>query len=102
MATLAELTDREIDALINATIEVPQIAPGLLAWIDTACEWELNRRAGRDYPLRTPDATIPPEEDANSIDAAMALRAMFAKDSRPAHALFDAIVALLRDNGRRH
>ena len=60
--------------------EVPQTASGLLAWIDGTCEWELNRLPGVDYPLPPPDAAIPPEEDAVSIDAAMAMRATFARD----------------------
>jgi hypothetical protein len=52
----------------------------LLAWIDGTCEWELNRVPGVDYPLPPPDAAIPPEEDAVGIDAAMAMRATFARD----------------------
>ena len=60
------LTDSELQALIDATYKAPQTAPGLLAWIDAACEWELNRRAGRDYELQPPEAAIPPEEDAIS------------------------------------
>jgi hypothetical protein len=42
---------------------VPQTAPGLLAWIDSACEWELNRRRDFDYPLLPPEAAIDPPED---------------------------------------
>ena len=34
VAALAELTDSELRALIDATYGAPQIAPGLLAWID--------------------------------------------------------------------
>ena len=34
VAALAELTDSELRALIDATYRAPQIAPGLLAWID--------------------------------------------------------------------
>jgi hypothetical protein len=46
-----------------------QIAPGLLAWIDSACDWEPNRRCGFDYELQPPEAAIDPSEDAVSIDA---------------------------------
>jgi hypothetical protein len=42
--TLADISDVELAALITATYGVPQSAPGLLAWIDGACDWELNRR----------------------------------------------------------
>jgi hypothetical protein len=50
-AALADTSDTELAALIAATYGVPQTAPGLLAWIDGACDWEVNRRAGLDYPL---------------------------------------------------
>ena len=69
-------------ALIAATYGVPQTAPGPLAWIDGACEWELNWRGGFDYPLQPPEAAIDPSEDAVSIGAAMAMRAIFALDPR--------------------
>ena len=55
---LTGLSDTEARALIAATYGVPQIAPGLLAWIDSACDWELNRRGGSDYPLQPPEAAI--------------------------------------------
>ena len=64
MAALAELSDAEIHALIAATNGVPPIAYGLLVWIEGACDWELNRRAGHDYELLPPEAAIDPSEDA--------------------------------------
>jgi hypothetical protein len=36
VAALAELDDGELATLINATHNVPQTAPGLLAWIERA------------------------------------------------------------------
>jgi len=47
-----------------------QIAPGLY-WLDSACVWQLQRRSGYHYELQPPEAAIPPEEDAVSIDAAI-------------------------------
>ena len=88
-------------ALNAATDGVPQTAPGLLAWIEHACDWELNRRAGLDYPLQAPEAAIPPEEDEVSIEAAMAMRATFAQDA-PAVLAFVALVELLTGGGHRH
>lgn len=79
---LAALTDGELHALIDATGGVPQTAPGLLTWIEGACDWELNRRHAQDYDLRPLAAAIPPEENPASVYAAMALRSMFAQDSR--------------------
>ena len=102
VAALARLDDRELRALIDATNGVPQTAPGLLAWIEAACDWELNRRQGHDYALQPAEAAIPPEEDAVSIDAAIAMRATFAQDSTAVLALFGAIVGLLTGGERRH
>ena len=106
VAALAELNDGELCALIGATNNVPQIVPGLLAWIGHACDWELNRRACVDSPLQSPDAAIPPEEYAASIVAMMTLRARFDQDARrdagAVVALFDAMIRALTGGERRH
>ena len=101
---LAELTDIELRALIVATNEAPPIAYGLLVWIEGACDWELNRRAGRDYDLLPPEAAIDPSEDAVSIEATYAMRASFAASGFAPAALkfFDAVVELLTGAGERH
>jgi hypothetical protein len=105
-AALAKLDDGELCALIDATNNVPQIVPGLLAWIGHACDWELNRRADVDFPLRPPDAAVPPDGAAASIAAAMTLRARFDQDDeRDAGAvvtLFDALIRVLTGGGCRH
>ena len=41
-----------------------------VAWLDSACVWQLQRRGGYHYELQPPEAAIPPEEDAVSIAAA--------------------------------
>jgi hypothetical protein len=103
---LGDLDDGELVALIEASNVVPQIAPGLSAWIEGAADQELNSRRGLDYTLLPPEAAIPPEEDSVSIDAAVINRAQFAQDARPeARAvvtLFDAIVGVLTGGGYRH
>ena len=48
---LADLTEPELRSLVEASNDVEQIAPGLLAWLEAACDHELNRRAGLDYDL---------------------------------------------------
>ena len=68
-----------------------QIAPGLLAWLDSACVWQLQRRNGYHFELQPPEAAIPPEEDAVSIGAATSLRDTFAKESPAVRALFDLL-----------
>ena len=100
-AALAELSEPQLHALIDATKGVPQIAPGLLAWLKAACDWELNGRVGLRYELQPPDAAIPPEEDAVSIAATMTMRATFAQDSPAVRALFDALVELLTGGERK-
>src|SRR4029079_9784126 len=75
---LARLTDAELLALKLASNEAPRVAPGLLAWMERACDWELHRRHGFDYTLQPPDAAIDPSEDAASIDVTYAMRTAFA------------------------
>lgn len=101
-AALAEISDAELAALIAATYGVQQTASGLLSWIDSACEWELNRRRGFDYPLQPPEAAIDPSEDEVSINAAIVLRDQFAQDSPVVRAFFDAMAELLTGEGRKH
>ena len=99
---LAVISNAELDALIKATYNVEQIAPGLLAWLDSACVWQLQRRNGYHYELQPPEAAIPPEEDAISIDVVITLLDSFAKESPGVRALFDALVDLLTGSGQRH
>ena len=101
ITALADISDTELAALITAIYGVPQTAPGLLAWIDSACEWELNRRRDFDYPLLPPEAAIDPSEDEVSIAAAIVLRDQFAQDSPAVLAFFDALVELLTGGGRK-
>jgi hypothetical protein len=93
---LTDLSDNELAALIAATYGVPQTAPGLLAWMDSAAEWELIRRARHDCELLPPEAAIDLSEDGVSIDAAIVLRDQFAQDSPAVLAHFDALVEWLR------
>jgi hypothetical protein len=106
VAALAKLNDGQLCALIDATNDVPQIVPGLLAWIGHACDWELNRRACIDFPLQSPDAAIPPEEGSSSIAAAMTLRTRFYQDAGvdtyAVVALFDAMIRVLTGGALRH
>jgi hypothetical protein len=105
-AALTELDDGELCALLDTTNNVTQLVPGLLMWLGHACDWELHRRAGVDSPLLSPLATIPPEEDAVSIAAAMTMRERFdqggGRDAGAVVALFDAILRVLTGGERRH
>jgi len=99
--TLRDISDTELAALITATYGVPQTAPGLLAWVEHACDWEEHRRRDFDYTLQPPEAGIDPSEDEVSINAAMVLRDQFAQDSPAVLAFFDALVELLIGGGRK-
>src|SRR5262245_40504198 len=101
---LAGLTDAELHALIIASNEAPRVAYGLLVWIERACDWKLNRRAGHNYELLPPNAAIDPSEDAVSIEATQAMRASFAAgDLAPAVLkFFDALVEVLTGDGQKH
>ena len=105
-AVLTQLDDSELCALIDSTNNVTQLVPGLLTWIGHACDWELHRRAGVDFPLLSPLATIPPEEDAVSIAAMLTVRERFeqgcGRDASAVVALFDAILRVLTGGERRH
>lgn len=105
-AALSELEDSELCALIDSTNNVTQLVPGLFRWIGHACDWELHRRAGVDFPLTSPLAAIPPEEDAVTIAATMTLRERFdqggGREACPAVVLFDAILRVLTGGERRH
>jgi len=100
---LEEPTDIELKALYIASNEAPEIAPGLLAWLEGACDWEMNRRVGRDYNLLPPDAGIDPSEVV-SIDAVNAMRESFAGSgfAPAASKFFDALLKLLTGEGRKH
>ena len=97
---LVGLTDSELHALKRACNGWPQIAPGLLAWIEGACDWESNRRGGHHYGRLPPEAARDPSEDHVSVSAALMLRATFDSGSSPAVLrLLDALLALLTGGG---
>jgi len=55
-AAFACMTDAELDAISGATYGLPQIARGLLAWLDSACVWQLRHRAGHNEDLQPLEA----------------------------------------------
>jgi hypothetical protein len=97
---LRELSEAELNALIAATNNVNQIAPGLLAWIEHVADWELHRRAQSNFALNGPLAAIPPEEEAVSVDALLSLRSAFSQASSKVATLFDTALTLLCRNQR--
>src|ERR1700719_4730508 len=78
VAALGHLSDAELRILIKYTYKAPQIAPGFLAWLDFACEWEEHQRRNACVELLPPQSAIPPDEHAVSIAAAAVLCQQFA------------------------
>jgi hypothetical protein len=98
-AALAAIPERDLYALC-ATIEVvPNAVPGLLAYLEQAVGWEIDRRAGQSYTLQRPTAAIPKDEVAASLDA-LAVLAMFFRrdrlhDGEPIAVLLDCVASIL-------
>ena len=102
IVALANLTDSELIALIDATKNVPQIAPGLLAWLDAALGWELNRRHGRNHTPQPPAFAIPPVKHAANIHTIATLRTLFGPRAHGVYSLLDALSELLTGGKRKH
>ncbi len=66
-------------AAINGS---PNFVPGLLAWLEHAVGWEIDRRAGMLYPLLGPCAAIDDPEIDQSLVALAVLAACFRDDGR--------------------
>jgi hypothetical protein len=99
-AALAAIPERDLCTLC-ATIEVaPNAVPGLLAYLDHAVGWEIDRRAGQSYALQRPMAAIPDDEVAASLDALAILAIFFRRDRQhigePIAALLDRVASILR------
>jgi hypothetical protein len=74
-AALQRLSTRSLAALRYAAERAPQTVPGLLAWLEAASGWEIDRRNGHRYRLAAPMEAIPPEESAQSVAALMVIGA---------------------------
>jgi hypothetical protein len=79
---LAALGERDLVGLHAATDGSPNFAPGLLAWLEHAVGWEIDRRAGVVYPLLGPHAAIDDPEIDQSLVALAVLAACFRNDGR--------------------
>ena len=99
-AALASNRDDELHALRAAIESSPGMVPGLLAWVDGATDWEINRRAGFDYELLGPIRAIEDEEIDRSLVTLAVLSAQFRGDGREGSALvadfLECAAAILR------
>jgi hypothetical protein len=98
---LADLDLDDLDVLFATAQIGPMTATGLLAWIEHAADWEVNRRKGFDFRLAPPDEVVDLDEDPAAIAAAISLHDQFASDPRIAR-FFAATVDLLVGRGQRH
>jgi hypothetical protein len=100
---LADLADAELHALVDAADEFMLFAAGFMSWVEHLANWEINRRAGLDFPMHPPRIAIPPDEHASSVAAAAMLRERFAQSPRregdPIVGLFEAVVDALGGPG---
>jgi hypothetical protein len=96
---LVELAEAELHALTHAANEFILCAAGFITWLEHAADWELNRRAGLNFPLKPPHAAIAPEEHSMSVEVATILRDRFTQTPREDHdavvGLFDAVLGAL-------
>lgn len=59
VAALAAVPDQELHTLRTTIDDQPVIAPSLFAWLETATDWEIGRRAGSSrHELPSPRAVI--------------------------------------------
>ena len=99
-AVLAELADDELEVLFATSWLRPAPSLALLAWIEHATDWEVNRRKGFDFHLEPPDEAIDASEDQVAISAAIVLHDEYAGDSAIAR-FFGAAVDILIERGQR-
>jgi len=79
LTRLFAVCDDDLRRLRERIHKSPRTAPNLLDWLDHACGWEQDRRAGYAYPLRNPLEAIHDDELANSIAALQLLALTFSE-----------------------
>jgi hypothetical protein len=89
-SALAALTDPELGALHHAIERSPPMAPGLLAYLEHACDHEIARRDRRVLSLHEPREAIPHEELGQSFATIAALMMHFKTHPR-VRALIEAV-----------
>ena len=77
---LAALTSDDLEVLFAVSLSRMAGTPGLLAWLEHAADWEMNRLRGFDFRLAPPEEAIDPTEDAEALATAIALHDQFADD----------------------
>ncbi len=101
-SALAAIPDPELGALLDATGHPQSIAPGLIAYLEHACDWEQSRRRGWNFALSGPLDAVDDDEIGASFIALAIIAA--ATDGHPhVGALLDAVgVALHGESATVH
>ena len=94
-AALAVLAVEEVEVLLAISQLRPARSPALLAWIEHAADWELQRRKGFDFRLASPDEAVDPSENPAAVDAAITLHDEFPGDSALARFLAATVDILI-------
>jgi hypothetical protein len=82
-SALASISDRELQGLQSAIYGAPNMVPGLMAWLDSAVDWEIHRRLGFNYELQGPTAAIPDADVESSLAALAVLAGQFLDSGDP-------------------
>jgi len=77
LTRLFAVCDEDLRRLRERIHKSPRTAPSLLDWLDHACGWEQDRRAGYAYPLRNPLEAIHDNELSDSFAALEVLALTF-------------------------
>ena len=81
-SALATFSESHLYALRSAIDRSANTAPGLLAWLEHAIGWEIDRRAAFEYSLQGPRAAIDDSEVEPSLLALATLAAQFERDQQ--------------------
>jgi hypothetical protein len=92
---LADLPAPSLHALRCVAAEPSAIAPVLMVWIEHAAAWEIDRRAGRRYPLHQPGDAIDAAQVSPTLLALAALSRRFGAEHPQVDNFFRAISASL-------
>lgn len=77
LTRLFAVCDEDLRRVRERIHKSPRTAPSLLDWLDHACGWEQDRRAGYAYPLRNPLEAIQDNELSDSFAALEVLALTF-------------------------
>ena len=80
VGSLVQLTGRDLIRARSTVNQLQNVPPGLLAWLEHAADWEMNRRAGFFYRLQGPLAAIDDTEVKRSLATLSVLSNCFGGD----------------------